>query len=41
MPNIAMDCFYFASFFVKVPMLPVYNWLLEAHVEAPTEEYLA
>ncbi|KAA0048331.1 NADH dehydrogenase subunit 4 [Cucumis melo var. makuwa] len=26
----------FASFVVKVPMVPVHIWLLEAHVEAPT-----
>ncbi|KAK5786164.1 hypothetical protein PVK06_040795 [Gossypium arboreum] len=26
----------FASFAVKVPMVPVHIWLLEAHVEAPT-----
>ena len=27
---------FFASFAVKVPMLPVHIWLPEAHVEAPT-----
>ncbi|CAN0859580.1 NADH-ubiquinone oxidoreductase chain 4 [Linum grandiflorum] len=27
---------YFASFAVKVPMVPVHIWLPEAHVEAPT-----
>ena len=26
----------FASFAVKVPMVPVHIWLPEAHVEAPT-----
>ena len=29
-------CAFFASFAVKVPMLPVHIWLPEAHVEAPT-----
>lgn len=28
--------FFFASFAVKVPMLPLHIWLPEAHVEAPT-----
>ena len=28
--------FFFASFAVKVPMLPFHIWLPEAHVEAPT-----
>ena len=27
---------FFASFSVKVPMVPVHIWLPEAHVEAPT-----
>lgn len=27
---------FFASFAVKVPMIPVHIWLPEAHVEAPT-----
>ena len=27
---------FFASFAVKVPMIPVHTWLPEAHVEAPT-----
>lgn len=27
---------FFASFAVKVPMVPVHIWLPEAHVEAPT-----
>jgi NADH-ubiquinone oxidoreductase chain 4 len=27
---------FFASFAVKVPMMPVHIWLPEAHVEAPT-----
>ncbi|KAJ8421038.1 hypothetical protein Cgig2_022420 (mitochondrion) [Carnegiea gigantea] len=27
---------FFASFAIKVPMVPVHIWLLEAHVEAPT-----
>jgi NADH-ubiquinone oxidoreductase chain 4 len=26
---------FFASFSVKVPMIPFHIWLLEAHVEAP------
>lgn len=29
-------CAFFASFAVKVPMVPVHIWLPEAHVEAPT-----
>ena len=29
-------CAFFASFAVKIPMLPVHLWLPEAHVEAPT-----
>ena len=28
-------CAFFASFAVKVPMVPVHIWLPEAHVEAP------
>ena len=27
---------FFASFSVKVPMVPIHIWLPEAHVEAPT-----
>lgn len=27
---------FFASFAIKVPMVPVHLWLPEAHVEAPT-----
>ena len=29
-------CAFFASFAVKIPMVPVHLWLPEAHVEAPT-----
>lgn len=34
--EILLWCAFFASFAVKVPMLPVHIWLPEAHVEAPT-----
>ena len=30
----------FASFAVKVPMVPVHIWLPEAHVEAPTAVFV-
>lgn len=31
---------FFASFSVKVPMVPVHIWLPEAHVEAPTAGFV-
>jgi NADH-ubiquinone oxidoreductase chain 4 len=31
---------FFASFFVKVPMIPFHIWLPEAHVEAPTAGFV-
>lgn len=34
--EILLWCAFFASFAVKVPMVPVHIWLPEAHVEAPT-----
>lgn len=34
--QILLWCGFFASFAVKVPMVPVHIWLPEAHVEAPT-----
>nr|QES94777.1 NADH dehydrogenase subunit 4 [Trebouxia lynnae] len=34
--EILLWLFFFASFAVKVPMVPVHIWLPEAHVEAPT-----
>jgi proton-translocating NADH-quinone oxidoreductase chain M len=34
--QILLFCAFFASFAVKVPMVPVHIWLPEAHVEAPT-----
>ena len=36
MAQIILWLSFFASFAVKVPMLPVHIWLPEAHVEAPT-----
>jgi proton-translocating NADH-quinone oxidoreductase chain M len=34
--QLVLWCAFFASFAVKVPMVPVHIWLPEAHVEAPT-----
>jgi len=34
--QVLLWCAFFASFAVKVPMVPVHIWLPEAHVEAPT-----
>ena len=34
--EVLLWCAFFASFAVKVPMVPVHIWLPEAHVEAPT-----
>ena len=34
--QILLWCGFFASFAVKVPMVPLHIWLPEAHVEAPT-----
>ena len=34
--QLALWIAFFASFAVKVPMIPVHTWLPEAHVEAPT-----
>lgn len=34
--ELLLFCAFFASFAVKIPMVPVHLWLPEAHVEAPT-----